>query len=197
VAQAPVLIDRTASGCNSLVLRGLTSGAGSNVSSVLVVDFMANGQPGTSQFIDSPANGTELSVGDIRVEDSSGDGRQDLVHTINGLIQDIYVSRADGTLVIDDDSTIMAVWRDFLQASLARDPRALRYFAVDVLQRYEGALTADVLQSALTGITAAGIASSNTSLAFVTVQRSSSDGNELYTVTLGKGVGGAWRITGF
>jgi hypothetical protein len=188
------LADVTGSGCNALVVRGVVGASGSQQTAV--VRYAGTGQPTALQVLTvASASGYGLADGELIGSDATGDGRQDLVHRIGGLVQGVYVADAQGAVGYDDDATIMAVWNDFLAASLARDSRATLYLSTEVLQRYGTRLNADLLQQMCQGIRDAGILESDPKFAALVVQRAGPGGDSLFTLLFGKTGNGSWRVS--
>jgi len=190
-----VVADVMGTGCNGLVVRGLASASSPGSTDTALVRFASTGQPSSLQVLTTGSNGYGLGDGEVQAIDKNGDGRQDLVHRVSGLVQGIYLADAQGVVRFDDDATIVAVWMDFIAAAGAREGRALLYLGSEVTQRYGNALTTDALQTLSQGIKAAGIADSTNQTASFIVQRAGPDGDVLYTVLFGKTGYGSWRIT--
>ncbi len=192
VSQGFALADVTGSGCNALVVRGVVGASGSQQTAV--VRYAGTGQATSLQLL-GVAGAYGLEEGELIGSDATGDGRQDLVHRVGGLVQAVYVADAQGVVGYDDDATIMAVWNDFLAAARARDSRATLYLSTEVLRRYGGRLNADTLQQMCQGIRDAGILESDSQFASVAVQRAGSGGDSLFTLLFGKTGNGSWRVS--
>jgi hypothetical protein len=193
--QQLTVVDPAGSGCGSLVVRGIASPNATDSTDTAVVRFTAAGQPMSAQVIKSANSAYGLGAGDLRATDINGDGRQDLVHYVGGLIQGVYLADSQAVLQFQDNATIEAVWADFLAAARSQDSRAKRYLTSNVLEAHGDELTPVVLQTVLGGIKASGIAFSNAKFASITAQVASSRGDILHSVLFGKTNTGTWRIT--
>jgi hypothetical protein len=193
--QQLAVVDTAGSGCGSLVLRGISSPNATDSTDTAVVRFTAAGQPVSAQVIKSANSAYGLGAGDLRATDINGDGRQDLVHYVGGLIQGVYLADSQAALQFQDNATIEAVWADFMAAARSQDSRAKRYLTSNVLEAHGDELTPVVLQAVLGGIKASGIAFSNAKFASITAQVASSRGDILHSVLFGKTNTGTWRIT--
>jgi hypothetical protein len=193
--QQLAVVDPAGSGCGSLVVRGIASPSATDSTDTAIVRFTAAGQPVSAQVIKSVNSAYGLGAGDLRATDINGDGRQDLVHYVGGLIQGVYLADSQAALQFQDNATIEAVWADFLAAVKNQDNRAKRYLTSNVLEAHGDELTPVVLQTVLGGIKASGIAFSNAKFASITAQVASSRGDILHSVLFGKTNTGTWRIT--